>query len=187
MSWKQFSFIRSGNSKFTCRKDVSQNQPHKIFDWHKNLLEKKVVRSLTCFREKVISTNDENGINYFKNISMPYKILCKYMTNTYSDGWMTQRILIKFRNWIPKQILKCKHIYITYLSFHIFITLFFKRIKWLKIISTSNPMFGRAIWDKLPEFVFENFQKSRGWSISQIVERNIWLLVNHTNLTNTLY
>ena len=130
MSWKQFSFIRSGNSKFTCRKDVSQNQRHKIFDWHKNLLEKKVVRSLTCFREKVISTNDENGINYFKNISMPYKILCKYMTNTYSDGWMAQRIL--------PQILKCKHIYITYLSFYTFITLFFKRIKWLKIISTSK-------------------------------------------------
>ena len=43
-------------------------------------------------------------------------------------------------------------------------------------ISTSNHMLGRAIWDKLPECIFEhfeivivkqgqfqNFKKSRGW------------------------
>ena len=26
-------------------------------------------------------------------------------------------------------------------------------------------MFGTAIWEKLPECIFENFQKSRGWFI----------------------
>ena len=26
----------------------------------------------------------------------------------------------------------------------------------------SNHMFGRAIWDKLPECIFEEFQKSKG-------------------------
>ena len=43
-------------------------------------------------------------------------------------------------------------------------------------ISTSNHMFGRAIWDKLPKYIveisevawvkqriFQNFQKSRAW------------------------
>ena len=28
-------------------------------------------------------------------------------------------------------------------------------------ISTSNYMFGRAIWDKLPECIFENFDIAR--------------------------
>ena len=28
-------------------------------------------------------------------------------------------------------------------------------------ISTSNHMFGRAIWDKLPECIFENFEIAR--------------------------
>ena len=27
------------------------------------------------------------------------------------------------------------------------------------IISTSNHMFGRVTWDKLPEWIFENFEK----------------------------
>ena len=48
-------------------------------------------------------------------------------------------------------------------------------------IITSNYMFGRAIWDKLPDYIFEkfeivrvkrgefqNFQKSRGWFIPKI-------------------
>ena len=48
-------------------------------------------------------------------------------------------------------------------------------------VSTSNNMFGRAIWDKLPKCIFENleiarikrgqfqnFQKSRGWFIPKI-------------------
>ena len=26
-----------------------------------------------------------------------------------------------------------------------------------QLISTSNHMFGRAIWDKLPEYIYENF------------------------------
>ena len=50
-----------------------------------------------------------------------------------------------------------------------------------KSISTSNHMFGRAIWDKLPKCIFENseiawvkqgqfqdFQKSQGWFIPKI-------------------
>ena len=37
----------------------------------------------------------------------------------------------------------------------------------MKSISTSNHLFGRAIWDKLPECIFENFE-------------NYWLLVNYT-------
>ena len=30
-----------------------------------------------------------------------------------------------------------------------------------RVISTSNHMFGRAIWDKLPECIFENFEIAR--------------------------
>ena len=51
----------------------------------------------------------------------------------------------------------------------------------VKSISTSNLMFGRAIWDKLPKCMFENFeiarvkqgqfqnfQKSWGWFIQKL-------------------
>ena len=51
----------------------------------------------------------------------------------------------------------------------------------LQTISTTNRMFTRAIWDKLPEYIFENFeiervkqgqfqifQKSRGWFIPKV-------------------
>ena len=65
------------------------------------------------------------------------------------------------------------------------------------LISTSNHMFGRAIWDKLPECIFENFEikrehfqisKNHEGDLSQISpEANIWLLVNHTKPSNTLY
>ena len=50
-----------------------------------------------------------------------------------------------------------------------------------KAVCTSNHMFGRAIWDKLPECIFENFEndlvkreqfqnfkKKRGWFIPKI-------------------
>ena len=50
-------------------------------------------------------------------------------------------------------------------------------------VCTSKHMFGRAIWDKLPECIFENFefawvkrvqfqnfQKSRGWFIPKIAQ-----------------
>ena len=60
-------------------------------------------------------------------------------------------------------------------------------------ISTSNHMFGRAIWDKLPKCIFENFEIARvkrgqfqkfwklwGWFIPRIAPTNMWLLVNHT-------
>ena len=47
-----------------------------------------------------------------------------------------------------------------------------------RYISTSNHMFGRAIWDKLPERIFENFQKLRGWFIPKIArtKRDYWLI-----------
>ena len=38
--------------------------------------------------------------------------------------------------------------------------LFIKMLILLQL-STSNHMFGRAIWDKLPEPIFENFEISR--------------------------
>ena len=31
----------------------------------------------------------------------------------------------------------------------------------LNLIPTSNHMFWRAIWDKLPEYIFENFKIAR--------------------------
>ena len=59
---------------------------------------------------------------------------------------------------------------------------YFKQKFALKI-STSNQMFGRAICDKLPEWIFEsfeitlvkqgqflNFKKSRGWLIPKIAQ-----------------
>ena len=55
-------------------------------------------------------------------------------------------------------------------------------------ISTSNHMFGRAIWDKLPVCIFENFFKNHEGDLSQKwPEPNMWLLVNHTKPTNTLH
>ena len=61
-----------------------------------------------------------------------------------------------------------------------------------KVISTNNYMFGRVVWDKLPECIlkimkFQNFQKSLGWFIPKLLEPNMWLLVNHTKPTNSLY
>lgn len=54
------------------------------------------------------------------------------------------------------------------------------------LIRASNHMFGRNIWDKLPEFIFENFKKEGDLS-RKLLEPNIWLLVNHTKSTNSLY
>ena len=31
-----------------------------------------------------------------------------------------------------------------------------------KLLCTINHMFGRSTWDKMPEHIFENFQKLRG-------------------------
>ena len=60
-------------------------------------------------------------------------------------------------------------------------------------------MFGRAIWDKLPERIFENleivrvrrgqfqnFQNREGCLSQNYPEPNIWLLVNHTKNQLTL-
>ena len=61
-------------------------------------------------------------------------------------------------------------------------------------------MFGRAISDKLPEGIFENFEITRvkqgqfqifknydGDLSQKLPEANMWLLVNHTKPTKTLY
>ena len=60
--------------------------------------------------------------------------------------------------------------------------MYFRELIWhVVLVSTSNHMFGKAIWDKLPERIFENFetvrvkqgqfqnfQKSRGWFIPKV-------------------
>ena len=61
-------------------------------------------------------------------------------------------------------------------------------------INTSNYMFGREIWDKLPECTFENFEIAResesnfkfsknceGDFFQKLPEPNTCLLVNPTN------
>ena len=62
-------------------------------------------------------------------------------------------------------------------------------------------MLGGAIWDKLSECIFEKFEiarvknegnfkifKNHVRDLSQkLPEQNMWLLVNHTKPTNTLY
>ena len=58
------------------------------------------------------------------------------------------------------------------------------------IISTSNHMLGRAIWDELPERIFENFKifkNQKGDLSPKFPEPNIWSSVNHTRPTNNLY
>ena len=69
-----------------------------------------------------------------------------------------------------------------------------------KSISTSNHMFGRAIWDKLPKCIFENFeiawvkpgqfqnfQNHEGDTSQKLLEPNMRWLVNHIKPINTLY
>ena len=68
----------------------------------------------------------------------------------------------------------------------------------VKSISTNNHMFGRAIWDKFPKCVFENseiawveqgqfqnFKNHEGDLSEKLLKPNTWLLVNHTEPTNT--
>ena len=75
-------------------------------------------------------------------------------------------------------------------------------------IGTSNHMFMRAIWDKLPEHIFENFEiallkleESQNFSkrkqfqkpniISKLSPKspkpNMWLLVNHIKFENNIF
>ena len=74
-------------------------------------------------------------------------------------------------------------------------------IKWTKKSSSaSNHMFVRAIWDKLPECIFENlklpernegnfkvFKNHEGNLSPKLPESNMWLLVNYTKAKNNLY
>ena len=51
------------------------------------------------------------------------------------------------------------------------------------MISTSNHMSGRVIWDKLQECIFENFENfenDEGASSQKSPEPNMWLLAYHT-------
>ena len=61
-------------------------------------------------------------------------------------------------------------------------------------------MFGRVIWDKSSKCIFENFEiaqvkqakinifKKHWYHLSpKSPKSNMWLLVNHTKPTNTLY
>ena len=51
-------------------------------------------------------------------------------------------------------------------------------------------MFERAIWDKLPQCIFKNFEvfkNHEGGLPPKSPETNMWLLVNHIELTKTFY
>ena len=61
-------------------------------------------------------------------------------------------------------------------------------------------MLGRAIWDKLPECIFENFKLHRqnegnfkifknreGYLSPKSPEPNMWSMAHHIEPTNTLY
>ena len=48
-------------------------------------------------------------------------------------------------------------------------------------------MFGRVIWDKLPESNFKIFQNHDGDLSPKSAKPKMWLLVNHTKPANTLY
>ena len=56
-------------------------------------------------------------------------------------------------------------------------------------ISTSNPMLERAIWDKLPESIFENIEIARvkrGWFIPKIA-RNKHVITGESHQANKLF
>ena len=55
------------------------------------------------------------------------------------------------------------------------------------LFSTSNHMFNRAIWDKLPECISKIFKNHEGDLTQTSPEPNMWLLVNHTKPRNTSY
>ena len=48
-------------------------------------------------------------------------------------------------------------------------------------------MLGTAIWEKLPECNFKIFENHKDDLSQKSPEPNMWLLVNHTKPTNTLY
>ena len=55
------------------------------------------------------------------------------------------------------------------------------------LFSTSNHMFNRAIWDKLPECIPKIFKNHESDLTQTSPEPNMWLLVNHTKPRNTSY
>ena len=66
----------------------------------------------------------------------------------------------------------------------------------LKIKRASNHMFGRAIWHKLPQYIFESFEialflkkfeNHEGNLYQKLPQPNMRLLFNHTKPSNTLY
>ena len=65
---------------------------------------------------------------------------------------------------------------------------------------TSNDLFGRAIWDKLPEYIFENFEIPRaiqgqfrifenpeGDLFQELPKWSMWFLVNQIKPKNIFY
>ena len=48
-------------------------------------------------------------------------------------------------------------------------------------------MFGRVIWDKLPECILKIFKNHEGVLFQKLPEPNMQLLVNNTKPANTLY
>ena len=111
-------------------------------------------------------------------------------------NWYNMITLMTLKFWWPgtqMSMLRSKKIYKTHLkqkwnfaTSYLFDLIpamwnYFLMIFIIVTVSTSNHMLGRAIWDKLPECVFENleiarlkrvqfqiFQKSRGWFIPKI-------------------
>ena len=53
------------------------------------------------------------------------------------------------------------------------------------MIRTSNHMFGRVVWDKLPDCIFKILKNHEGDLSQKSPKPNMWLLVNHMKPTNT--
>ena len=70
-------------------------------------------------------------------------------------------------------------------------------IKWQKSPVFTHQCVWVAIWDKLPECIFENFEivqikrglflNQKGYLSAKLPEPTFWLLVNHGQPTNTFY
>ena len=103
--------------------------------------------------------------------------------------WKQGESLLSRYKWNPWKL------FYRYTLFNCFldvVTRFYNKIDLHCVIYTSNNMFGRAIWDKLLECIFETFWnckifKNHEGALSQkLLKPNMWLLVNHTKPTNTV-